>query len=193
MKVGLSLAGGGVKGAAHIGAIKALEENNIKISAIAGTSIGSIVASLYAMGYNIEEMLKLFKYFAKGMLKTDPKYLMYNLKSTKSIFGTGVISGEAIEDAVQECGKLKGITSMQDIKMPIAIPTVDIRTGKKIVFTNRKLDEEQYLPKDLEETKNKENVIISKKVNKGYLIQGVAIIDYCNTFTYVYNYGIINR
>ena len=50
MKLGLALAGGGVKGAAHIGVIKALEENDIKIDAISGTSIGSIVASLYAMG-----------------------------------------------------------------------------------------------------------------------------------------------
>ena len=79
MKIGLALAGGGVKGAAHIGAIKALEENNIKFSAMAGTSIGSVVASLYSMGYTTEEMLKLFKYFSKGLLKTDPKYLMYNI------------------------------------------------------------------------------------------------------------------
>ncbi len=141
MKIGLTLAGGGVKGAAHIGAIKALQENNIQISAIAGTSIGSIVASLYAMGYTTEEMLKLFKYFSKGLLKTDPKYLMYNIKSTKSIFGSGMVSGQAIEDAAQECARLKGFTNIQDIEMPIAIPTVDLKTGKKIVFTNRKADD----------------------------------------------------
>ena len=46
MKLGLSLSGGGVKGSAHIGVIKALEEENIKIDSIAGTSSGSIVASL---------------------------------------------------------------------------------------------------------------------------------------------------
>ena len=60
MKLGLALAGGGVKGAAHIGVIKALEENDIKIDTIAGTSIGSIVASLYAMGYQPEKMLEIF-------------------------------------------------------------------------------------------------------------------------------------
>ena len=136
MEIGLALSGGGVKGAAHIGAIKALEENNIKISAVAGTSIGSIVASLYAMGYTTEEMLKLFKYFSKELLKTDTKYLMYNIRSTKSIFGTGIISGQAIEDAIQECGNLKGITNILDIEMPISIPTVDIKMGKEIVFSN---------------------------------------------------------
>ena len=63
MKLGLALAGGGVKGAAHIGVIKALEENGIKIDAVAGTSIGSIVASLNSMGYSTEKMIEIFKFF----------------------------------------------------------------------------------------------------------------------------------
>lgn len=48
MKLGLSLAGGGIKGAAHIGVLKAFEEKNIKIDYISGTSSGSIVSTLYA-------------------------------------------------------------------------------------------------------------------------------------------------
>ena len=63
MKIGLALAGGGVKGASHIGVIKALQENGIEIGYIGGTSIGSIVTALYAMDYEPGEMLKLFKYF----------------------------------------------------------------------------------------------------------------------------------
>ena len=58
-KVGLVMSGGGAKGAAHIGVIKALEENNIPIDYVAGTSIGAIIGSLYAMGYTPEEMLAL--------------------------------------------------------------------------------------------------------------------------------------
>ena len=50
-KVGLVLSGGGAKGLTHIGIIRALEENNIPIDYIAGTSMGAIVGSLYAMGY----------------------------------------------------------------------------------------------------------------------------------------------
>lgn len=49
MKIGLSLAGGGVKGAAHIGVLKAFEEENINIDYISGTSSGSIVSALYAV------------------------------------------------------------------------------------------------------------------------------------------------
>ena len=166
MEIGLALSGGGVKGAAHIGAIKALEENNIKISAVAGTSIGSIVASLYAMGYTTEEMLKLFKYFSKELLKTDPKYLMYNIRSTKSIFGTGIISGQAIEDAIQECGKLKGITNILDIEMPISIPTVDIKMGKEIVFSNYVLNKTNYA-EDLKQ--GKKNIIVSDNASDKYI------------------------
>lgn len=59
-KVGLVLSGGGAKGAVHIGMIKALEENDIPIDYISGTSIGAIVGSLYAMGYSPDEMLELF-------------------------------------------------------------------------------------------------------------------------------------
>lgn len=58
--VGLVLSGGGAKGMAHIGVIKALEENNIPIDYVAGTSAGAIVAALYASGYSVEEMTYIF-------------------------------------------------------------------------------------------------------------------------------------
>ncbi len=58
-KVGLALSGGGARGIAHIGVIIALEENNIPIDLIAGTSMGSIVGGLYAAGYSGSEMQRL--------------------------------------------------------------------------------------------------------------------------------------
>ena len=54
--VGLVLSGGGAKGLYHIGVIQALEENEIPIDYVAGTSMGSIIAALYAAGYSPEEM-----------------------------------------------------------------------------------------------------------------------------------------
>ncbi|GAE17114.1 patatin-like phospholipase family protein [Bacteroides pyogenes] len=60
-KVGLVLSGGGAKGLTHIGVIRALEENNIPIDYITGTSMGAIVGSLYAMGYTTDEMSDLLK------------------------------------------------------------------------------------------------------------------------------------
>ena len=56
MKVGVALAGGGLKGLAHIGALAALEELGITIDYLSGTSSGSIFASFYAMGYSLKEI-----------------------------------------------------------------------------------------------------------------------------------------
>ena len=60
-KVGLVLSGGGAKGMAHIGVIRALEENGIPIDYIAGTSMGAVIGSLYAMGYSPDEMVELIR------------------------------------------------------------------------------------------------------------------------------------
>jgi len=78
--VGLVLSGGGAKGIAHIGVIKALEENDIPIDFVAGTSMGAIVGSLYAMGYTTDEMMELitsraFSYWSTGTV--DPKLSFY--------------------------------------------------------------------------------------------------------------------
>jgi len=60
-KVGLVLSGGGAPGIAHIGMIKALEENNIPIDYISGTSIGALIGGMYASGYSPDEMIRFFK------------------------------------------------------------------------------------------------------------------------------------
>lgn len=78
--VGLVLSGGGAKGIAHIGVIKALEDNDIPIDYITGTSMGSIVGGLYAAGYTTEEMLQLIA--SKGFTdwstgKIDEKLTYY--------------------------------------------------------------------------------------------------------------------
>lgn len=61
MNIGLVLSGGGMRGAAHIGVIRALEEHQIYPTHIAGSSAGAIVGSLYAYGYDWEEILAFFK------------------------------------------------------------------------------------------------------------------------------------
>lgn len=77
--VGLVLSGGGAKGMAHIAVIKVLEENNIPIDYIAGTSIGAIVGGLYAAGYSPEEMEELFKsddfyFWSTGKIQREYRY-----------------------------------------------------------------------------------------------------------------------
>lgn len=71
MKLGLCLTGGGIKGAAHIGVLKAFEEKNIKVDMISGASSGSIVSSLYAMGYSPDEIYNFFKEYAEKIRYVD--------------------------------------------------------------------------------------------------------------------------
>lgn len=78
--VGLVLSGGGAKGIAHIGVIQALEDNDIPIDYVSGTSMGAIVGGLYAAGYTPQEMMTLltspgFSYWSSG--KIDPAYTYY--------------------------------------------------------------------------------------------------------------------
>ena len=61
MALGLALSGGGIRGASHIGALRALEEAGLKPKMIAGSSAGSIVASMYATGMTADEMEDSFQ------------------------------------------------------------------------------------------------------------------------------------
>lgn len=77
--VGLVLSGGGAKGIAHIEIIRALEENNIPIDYIAGTSIGAIVGGLYAAGYSPDQMEELFRsddfhFWSTGRIQKEYRY-----------------------------------------------------------------------------------------------------------------------
>lgn len=82
-KVALVLSGGGSRGVAHIGVIRALEENHVPIDYIAGTSIGAIIGCLYALGYTPDEMERLvdsddFKRWIAGIM--DDQYVYYYRK-----------------------------------------------------------------------------------------------------------------
>lgn len=86
-KVGLVLSGGGAKGLTHIGIIRALEENNIPIDYVAGTSMGAIIGALYAMGYSPDDMEALlrsedFKRWYTG--KVESKYSYFFKKDLAS-------------------------------------------------------------------------------------------------------------
>lgn len=140
MSLGLALAGGGVKGAAHIGAIKALEENNIKFDYISGTSSGSIVAALYASGFTTDEIYNIFKKYCKKIKYVDfinVIKLIFGLIFTGKIHIDGLNSGKQLEKLINnECNKKK-ITNICDIKMPLVIPTVDMCDGKVICFSSK--------------------------------------------------------
>lgn len=139
MRNGLCLAGGGVKGAAHIGAIKALEEVGIKFDYVGGTSSGSIVACLYACGFTAEEMYDIFKKYCKKIKYVDPINiikLILGLIFTRKITIEGLNSGKQIEKLINKVCYKKEIKNITDIKMPLAIPSVSLESGNVICFTS---------------------------------------------------------
>lgn len=137
MKIGIALSGGGTRGIAHAGVLKALEENNMKISAIGGTSSGALIAGLYVLGYTPEEILDLFKKHAKEIVGVGINPMITRIKNIIRKENSGFRKGEEIEKLFNQLAQDKGIKTISEItKMPIAIPTVDIKNGKEYIFTN---------------------------------------------------------
>ena len=139
MKLGIALSGGGIKGIAHAGVLQALEENNIKVDVIGGTSSGGIIASLYAMGYNPKQILKLYKTNVDGVtsFKTNPLISgLTNFLGKKKGKFIGFKTGQSLEQSYTDLAKENNIEKMSDIKMPVVIPAVDISDSKEYIFTN---------------------------------------------------------
>lgn len=91
-KIGIVLSGGGAAGMAHIGVLKALEENDIPIDYITGTSAGALVGGLYAAGYSpeqIEEFVKSeeFKMMSSGKIRANQHFLLREEDPNAGLFG----------------------------------------------------------------------------------------------------------
>ena len=136
---GLALSGGGIKAAAHIGALKAFEEKNIKFDCVSGASSGSIVATLYACGYTAEEIYDLFAIYAKKIKYVDWRNILKligGLIITREVCIDGLNSGKVIENIVNQACKAKGITNIRDINKNLLIPSIDLNTGAVYFFSS---------------------------------------------------------
>ena len=142
MLIGIALSGGGIRGIAHAGVLKALEESNIQIDIIGGTSSGSLVSVLYAMGFSPYYIFLLFKRYAKNLVNLDAVPIINtigNFMVNKKFQICGFNTGEEIGRVYDELAKNRGIKNISDIKMPIVIPAVDVNDAKKYIFTNNPL------------------------------------------------------
>ncbi len=140
MGIGIALAGGGIRGIAHAGVLKALEDNRIKVEAIAGTSAGSIVATLYAMGYKPYYIYVLFKKYAQEIINIGNAPIINGIGSLvkrKKLGISGLNDGTLMEKMFNELALRKGVRVIGDIKrMPLIISTVDIAEAKEYILTN---------------------------------------------------------
>lgn len=159
-KVGVALGGGGAKGAAHIGVLKYLEEMEIPIDYVAGTSMGSIIGGLYAMGYSPDELAVLIgnmnwsEYVGNRISRSalSPEVRQRNStlsivipfsldalinkrgrKSTVSFMPSAYVNNTALINLFNDlCIGYQNDMDFNDLPIPFACVATDIKTGKEI-------------------------------------------------------------
>ncbi len=122
-KIGLALGGGSVKGLAHIGIIKALEEAGIDIDFIAGTSMGAIVGGYYAATKDINGLEKLSLEFKKNKI--------FSLKNMLKKDAGAFFREESVADWLE---KKLGKINIENCKIPFAAVATNVKNGEKTIF-----------------------------------------------------------
>jgi NTE family protein len=118
-KIGLALGGGAVLGAAHIGVLRALEEMDVEISFVTGTSIGALVGALFAFGNTSKDIEKI---------ALDLSWM--NISGI-AIFESGLLSNAKLGDLLK---KSLGEKRIEDSDIPLAVIATDITNGDKVVL-----------------------------------------------------------
>lgn len=124
LRVGVALGGGFARGLAHIGVLKVLEENHVRVDCLAGTSIGSIIAGSYASGTTLEEMAEV----ARRVRWSD--------FARWTISRLGLASNQRMEALLR---KVFHTLRFEDLKIPLAIVATDLMKGRPVLFTSGEL------------------------------------------------------
>ncbi|WP_372966085.1 patatin-like phospholipase family protein [Marinobacter sp.] len=125
-RIGLALGGGAAKGIAHIGVLKAFEDERIQIHCISGTSVGALVASYYAFGRPVESILSIGSELNLSMI------LNFTFQRG-GLFSTNALREMILRDL--------GDCRIEDADIPLAICATDVETGKQVVFREGNLAE----------------------------------------------------
>src|ERR1035437_1809678 len=150
-KIGLVLSGGGAKGFAHIGALKVLEEAGIQPDYIGGTSMGSIIGGLYAIGYNSQMLRELIAKLNWDELLTDKisrrnfsieeksedgRYILsFPVRRTKIELPMGLRSGQNVTNMLSKLtSPAYQYKSFKDFPIPFFCVAADIETGQQVIL-----------------------------------------------------------
>jgi NTE family protein len=152
-KIGLVLSGGAAKGIAHIGVLKVLEEAEIPVDYIAGTSMGAIIGGLYAIGYNASSLEKLTisqnwtKLLTDNVTRTDLSieekeeedmfFVSFPLSTKGFKVPAGIIAGQNIENLLNKlCFQVYQVRDFSQLQIPFRCIAMDIISGKEVVLEN---------------------------------------------------------
>ncbi|MBL6448883.1 patatin-like phospholipase family protein [Fulvivirga sp. 29W222] len=124
MKIGLVLSGGGARGIAHLGVIKALQEAGINFSEISGTSAGSIIGALYSHGYSTDDILSIVKE-VKAFRFLQP-----------AMSWRGILKMDVMHKFLEQ---LMPHNSFEALKIPLHVAATNLRTGMTEYFSSGKL------------------------------------------------------
>lgn len=134
---GLSFAGGGVHGWAELAVYEELERQAIEVDAVAGTSMGSFIAAGVASGLTSAEIQKIIQE-TDDVIKESK---LFNRRALLNLFSfrqpISLVLMEKIAEMIRPLNKFYGDLMLSDIPKPLAIPAVDLHSGKMIVFSNQ--------------------------------------------------------
>jgi NTE family protein len=119
LRLGLALGGGFARGLAHLGVLKVLLENQIPIDALAGTSVGSVVAAVFASGCTIEEMIE------------EARATRWNDVARWTIPRLGFATNAPLQALL---GRVLHRSRFEELSIPLAIVATDVSTGQAVTF-----------------------------------------------------------
>ena len=157
-KIGLVLSGGGAKGIAHVGILKAMEEEGLRPDYISGTSMGSIIGGLYAMGYSADQLDTIVRAIDWSMVLSNNIPLTYISYEEKEYYNrylvelpivdgklklpSGMIEGQALSEVLTHyTWPAMKYHSFDDFPIPFRCIATDVSNGKEIIFKDGPLSE----------------------------------------------------
>jgi NTE family protein len=162
-KIGVVLSGGGAAGVAHVGVLKALEERNIPIDYVVGSSAGALVASMYACGYSPAEieayvLSEPFQLMVKGNVEAEKKFYFFDESNTSSMFNIPFSKDSILQKSIPmsfvnptyfdyEMLRILGLTSVtvgndfDSLFVPFRCVASDVVKKESVVFNSGHLNE----------------------------------------------------
>jgi len=188
-KIGLILSGGGAKGLAHIGVLKVLEEAGIRPDYIGGTSMGSIVGALYAIGYDADSLEKIVKstdwdYYLGDEISrrnltieekedNDRFFIFFPVKDNKIKIPSGVVNGQNIENLFNRlCAPVYDKRDFSEFQIPFLCVATDIETGDEVVF------KQGYLPQVIRASMSIPSIFNPIELNGKLLVDGGVVNNF---------------